>query len=150
MRCVFVRILIFAAPLAFTTAAILADTPQRARDEPAAATALSAGRDTFRQFCGPCHGGDGEGRGPVAAMLTTPPTDLTSLSRRNNGVFPLAVLEAILRAETRPQTSAHGSESMPIWGATFRAIDGSPAFARARIASLLAYIESIQTPALSR
>ena len=151
MRCCGVRTLLFAVQLnlilALTTSAILAAAPQRARDEPASAAALSGGRDTFQQFCAPCHGRDGEGHGPVAAILTTPPTDLTTGTRRNNGVFALATFEAMLRVETRPRTYAHGSESMPIWGATFRAIDGSPALARARIANLLAYIESIQKPA---
>jgi mono/diheme cytochrome c family protein len=144
MRGVFVCVLILAAPLALATAAILADGPQRARGESVGTIALSAGRDTFRQFCAPCHGGNGEGDGPIAVMLTTPPTDLTTLNGRNSGVFPLAMLEAILQSEARPKTSAHGSESMPIWGSTFRAIDGSQALARARIANLLAYIESIQ------
>lgn len=148
MRWVFVRTLILAVPLALTTSAILAGAPQRTRNEPVGTTALSAGHDTFRQFCAACHGGNGEGGGPVAAMLTTPPSDLTTLNRRSNGVFPLAMLEATLQAESRPRTSAHGSESMPIWGTTFRAIDGSRALARARIASLLAYIESVQKPAL--
>ena len=143
MRCVFVRILICAVPLAFTTAVILAAAPQ-ARDEAVDTATLSAGRDTFRQFCAPCHGGNGQGDGPVAAMLTTPPTDLTTLNRRNNGIFPLAMLEAVLQVEARSRTAAHGSESMPIWGTTFRAIDGSRALARARIANVLAYIESVQ------
>jgi len=140
----FVRVLILAAPLALTASAVLAAAPQRARDEPAATAALSAGGDTFRQFCAPCHGENGQGHGPVAAMLTTPPSDLTSLSRSNSGAFPLAMLEATLQVESRARTSAHGSESMPIWGTTFRAIDGSRTLARARIANLLAYIESVQ------
>ena len=144
MRCAFVRVLILAAPLALTASAVLAAAPQRARDEPVDTAALSAGRDTFRQFCAPCHGENGQGHGPVAAMLTTPPSDLTSLSRSNNGAFPLAMLEAILQVESRPRTSAHGSESVPIWGSTFRAIAGNRTLARARIANLLAYIESVQ------
>ena len=148
MRRVFVRILILAAPLALTASAVVVGAPQRARDEFAGTTAVAAGRDTFRQFCAPCHGENGQGDGPVAAMLTTPPTDLAILNRRNSGVFPLAMLEAMLRLESRPRTSAHGSESMPIWGMTFRTIDGSPALAQARIANLLAYIESIQKVAL--
>jgi mono/diheme cytochrome c family protein len=138
------RILWLIVLLVLVTATIVGAAPQGDRSEPTTALALSSGRDSFSRFCGPCHGVDGKGHGPVASILTTPPTDLTSVSRRNMGVFPLTTLEALFTAAARLQTAAHGSEQMPIWGPTFTAIDGSPAVARARIASLLAYIESIQ------
>jgi hypothetical protein len=77
-------------------------------------------------------------------MLTTHPTDLTSLARRNKGEYPLADLEGLFTPPIRLRTVAHGSEQMPVWGPTFRAIDGSSALAQARIAALLAYIESVQ------
>ena len=138
------RILWCGVPLVLITTHIVGAAPQGARGEPTTALALSSGHDTFRQSCGPCHGVDGKGNGPVASILTTPPTDLTSVSRRNMGVFPLTTLEALFTAAARLQTAAHGSKQMPIWGPTFTTIDGSPTVARARIASLLAYIESVQ------
>ena len=138
------RILWFGVPLVLIAAQIVGAAPQGARVEPTTALALSAGRDTFRQFCGPCHGVDGKGHGPIAPILTVPPTDLTSVSRRNTGVFPLATLEGLLTVAARLQTAAHGSEAMPIWGQTFRAIDNSQTLAQARVVNLLAYIESIQ------
>ncbi|MSO81930.1 MAG: c-type cytochrome [Acidobacteria bacterium] len=105
-------------------------------------------RGAFQQFCAPCHGVDGRGRRPVAPILTTPPTDLTAVNRRNMGAFPFATFKAMLTGASRDQTAAHpmahGSEQMPIWGPTFRAIDVSPTLARARVANLLAYIESLQ------
>lgn len=105
--------------------------------------ALSAGRETFVQFCAPCHGRDAKGGGPVASLLLTRPSDLTQISRRNDGAFPLAALEGEL-LETRLPTSAHGSVQMPIWGRTFLAIDASATLVRARVANLLAYLESMQ------
>lgn len=142
------RSLWFGVPLVLITTHIVGAVPQGARDELTTALALSAGRDTFRQFCAPCHGVEGKGRGPVAPILTTPPTDLTTVNRRNMGVYPFATLEAMLTGASRLQTAAHpmahGSEEMPIWGPTFRAIDASVTVAHARVANLLAYIESIQ------
>jgi len=116
---------------------------QEAKREAASNLAISAGRDTFRQFCAPCHGFDAKGRGPVAAALNVPPTDLASEKRRNKGQFPLAALEAML-SSTGLQPTAHGSTQMPVWGATFRRIDDSETLVRARIANFLAYLESIQ------
>jgi len=128
-----------------STLVVVATTPQGARGEPTTtAVALASGRDTFRQFCAPCHGVDGRGHGPIAAILTTPPTDLTTMKRRNMGVFPLATFEAMITGASHLATAAHGSEQMPIWGPTFSAIDGNPTLARARVANLAAYMESLQ------
>lgn len=143
-----IRWLTCAVPLIVIAAGVAGAAPQDARDERTTALAVSAGRDTYRQFCAPCHGQDGKGHGPVADILKVPPVDLTQVKRRNKGVFPLATLEAMLTSASRLQTAAHpmahGSEQMPIWGPTFRAIDNSPTLARARVANLLAYLESIQ------
>src|SRR5689334_1329693 len=46
------------------------------------------GPDLFRSYCASCHGVDGKGNGPVSPALKTKPTDLTSISRRNGGIFP--------------------------------------------------------------
>ena len=126
--------------LALTQIQGAAQVPDR---EAASMLAINAGQDTFRQFCAPCHGTDAKGHGPVAPALNKPPADLTAAERRNNGRFPVAAFEAMLNA-TGLQPSAHGSSQMPVWGATFRQIDHSETLARARIANLLAYIESIQ------
>ncbi len=136
------RILWFGVPLVLITTQLVGAAPQDARSERTTALALSAGRSTFSQFCAPCHGIDGRGHGPVTPSLTTPPGDLTQVNRRNNGAFPLAALGAMLTLSTRQP--AHGSEHAPIWGPVFLSIDSSEALARARVANLLAYIESIQ------
>ncbi len=138
------RILWCGVPLVLITTQIVGAAPQDARAERATALALSAGRSTFSQFCAPCHGIDGKGHGPIAPDLLTLPADLTQMNRRNDGAFPLVTFEAVLTRATRPQTPAHRSEHMPIWGPMFLSIDSSETLARARVANLLAYIESIQ------
>ncbi len=138
------RILWCGVPLVLITTQIVGAAPQDARAERATALALSAGRGTFNQFCAPCHGADGTGHGPIAPDLLTLPADLTQVNRRNNGAFPLATFEALLTRATRLQTPVHGSEQMPIGGHMFLSIDSTETLARARVANLLAYIESIQ------
>lgn len=130
--------------LLFAVVTTARPSPQGIGDEPARAAALTAGRDTFFQFCAPCHGPDGKGGGPVAMSLLAKPPDLTQVSKRYGGKFPLDTLEQMLTLVTRLQASAHGSEQMPIWGRMFRALDTTPALVNARVANLLAYLESIQ------
>jgi hypothetical protein len=112
-------------------------------DERPRALALAAGHETYQQFCAPCHGTDGKGRGPVAATLRIPPSDLTIMRRRHDGVFPLDALEALLTSD-QPQLTSHVSGQMPVWGTFFRSVDDGQAITRARTANLLAYIESLQ------
>ena len=47
------------------------------------------GASDFAELCAPCHGPGGKGDGPVAAELTVKPADLTGLSARSGGVFPM-------------------------------------------------------------
>lgn len=50
----------------------------------------STGASDFADLCAPCHGTGGKGNGPMAADLVKKPADLTGLSARNGGTFPLA------------------------------------------------------------
>jgi hypothetical protein len=57
---------------------------------------------------------DGTGAGPLALELKTTPPDLTTLSKKNGGVFPLSrVYETI---DGRQEIRSHGTREMPIWG----------------------------------
>ncbi len=48
------------------------------------------------------------------SKLKTAPADLTTLAKKNNGVFPLnAVYETI---DGRKAVKAHGTRDMPVWG----------------------------------
>jgi mono/diheme cytochrome c family protein len=120
-----------------------------ARPEQKGATAMPGplvesmyGPDLYRHYCATCHGHDAKGKGPVAAALKVPPSDLTLLARGNKGVFPAAEVESTIRNGTA--VAAHGSDEMPVWGPIFHALDPSDARVKARIASLVSHIESIQ------
>lgn len=52
--------------------------------------AQTSGASDFAALCAPCHGPTGVGNGPVAADLVIKPANLTGLSERNGGTFPLA------------------------------------------------------------
>jgi mono/diheme cytochrome c family protein len=103
-----------------------------------------AGRDLFDFYCASCHGRDGKGGGRVVPALKTPPPDLTSLSERNKGTFPAAMVEDVIRGGTQSSKAAHGSSDMPVWGPIFKGLDTRNEVNEARIQSLVKYIESIQ------
>ena len=103
-----------------------------------------AGRDLFDFYCASCHGRDGKGSGRVAAALKTPPPDLTTLSERNKGTFPAAMVEDVIRGGTQSSKVAHGSSDMPVWGPIFKGLDTRNEVNDARIENLVKYIESIQ------
>ena len=122
-----------------------AGTPQQSTsDKPFSLLSPSLyGVDNFHDYCSPCHGRDGTGHGPVALALKTPPTDLTTLAARNQGVFPRArVREYITNGSA--EIAAHGSPAMPVWGPTFRALDNSDRSVAVRIANVVEYLATIQ------
>lgn len=113
-----------------------------------AAQSAEIGRDLYRGGCAACHGSGGAGDGPVAELFRIETPDLTTLSSRNEGVFPmLSVLHVI---DGRTGVRAHGG-SMPVYGDIFMmhetADKGEYAAVlatRGRILSLAMYLESIQ------
>ena len=102
------------------------------------------GRDLFAVYCANCHGRTGIGDGPVVPALKVPPPDLTTLARRNGGVFPGAKVGVMLSGPRRAALPAHGSSDMPVWGPIFRALDPSDTQAAMRVSNLVLYLESIQ------
>ena len=102
------------------------------------------GRDLFNVYCASCHGRSGAGDGPVVPALKVPPPDLTTLAKRNGGVFPGAQVGVMLSGPRRATVPAHGSNEMPVWGPIFRALDPSDSQAAMRVANLVLYLESLQ------
>ena len=100
------------------------------------------GRDSFDRYCASCHGVDGRGGGPVASALRNRPPDLTTLARREGG-FPRERVFDFVEGTNRLSLT-HGSGDMPVWGRTFRGLESSDARTRARLANLVAYVESLQ------
>ncbi|MDX1782496.1 MAG: c-type cytochrome [Thalassovita sp.] len=104
------------------------------------------GQVSYEQYCAACHGEYGMGQGAIADMLTAEVPDLTTLTARNDGVFPM--LEVIHVIDGRTGLRAHGGP-MPVFGALFSDdMDlgpyGGPVYTRGKILSLAYYLESIQ------
>lgn len=110
------------------------------------------GKREFDANCASCHGVDGKGHGVLQDLLRRSPPDLTSLSKSNQGVFPMERLYQVIDGASVP---SHGNRDMPIWGQDFKAQDAEyyleargqydpAALVRARILTLLEYINRLQ------
>ena len=143
--------LMMKAAAVFSTALLLAplisaQSPDRQKPPDFVIRSL-AGRDLFDFYCASCHGRDGKGGGRVAPALKTSPPDLTTLTERNKGTFPAAMVEDVIRGGTQSPKAAHGSSEMPVWGPIFKGLDTRNEVNEARIENLVKYIESIQAKA---
>ena len=98
------------------------------------------GPQMFRSYCSPCHGLLGLGNGPAASSLQKRPADLTQLTRKNNGKFP--VYRVRNEIQGAGLATAHGSREMPVWGNVFRSLNGDTV--KLRVDNLTDYIESLQ------
>ncbi|MGJ8621524.1 MAG: c-type cytochrome [Yoonia sp.] len=109
---------------------------------------VAQGQALYAYYCATCHGSDGTGNGPMSPSLVVAPTNLTTLSRRNNGVFPIT--RAVMRIDGRDPLVSHGS-MMPVYGDFFAGTDvmtkteaGQPLLTSQPIVDLLGYLQSIQ------
>lgn len=117
-----------------------------------AAMAETPGQADYERYCASCHGLEGTGHGPMRAVLTLPPTDLTALSADNDGVFPLE--RVVKRIDGRDPLVAHGSP-MPVYGSfldhgkgvTLEMPSGEKIMTTQPVADLVAYIRGLQAPA---
>lgn len=107
------------------------------------------GSDIYRTSCAVCHGTDGKGGGEFGQVLLVKPPNLTTLSAKNDGVFPF--LKVFQFIDGRTVVGAHGTRVMPIWGDVFKGEVGESAgpfgselLIRARMVALVDYIESLQ------
>lgn len=110
---------------------------------------IATGEELYMSHCAACHGADGTGEGPVSRYFNVEPTDLTMLSKNNEGHFPF--MQVFNTIDGRKEVRGHGTGQMPVWGDTFTAqVEGrtgphsSEPFVRARITELTFYIQSIQ------
>lgn len=114
----------------------------------ALAQADEVGRLEYLYNCSACHGESARGDGPIARYINVETPSLTTLSRENEGVFPL--LHVIQVIDGRSGVGPHGT-MMPVWGERFMASEigdagpyGAEVIVRGRILSLARYLESIQ------
>jgi len=108
------------------------------------------GKGEFEANCAACHGVTGKGSGPIADLLKRSPPDLTTLQKRNGGVYPMArVYETI----DGVGVAEHGTRDMPIWGREYsiKAAEyymdvpyNQEAYVRARILALAEYLSRMQ------
>jgi mono/diheme cytochrome c family protein len=120
---------------------VLAGCQAREVDRPPEAT----GQEDYLALCSSCHGATGAGDGPAAAGLGPRPADLTRLSERNGGVFPMLAVMARIDGYTR------AADGMPEFGALF--VDELVPFETEpgvltptppRLIALAEYVESLQ------
>jgi mono/diheme cytochrome c family protein len=115
-----------------------------------AQTKVDLGKVEYDANCAICHGASGKGGGPYVELLKRSPTDLTTLQKRNGGIFPMArVYETIEGGGV----AEHGTRDMPIWGREYSIkaaqyyMDvnyNQEAFVRARILALAEYLSRLQ------
>jgi len=117
----------------------------------AAEKMIDLGKKEYLNSCAVCHGADGKARTQFADFLKVPPSDLSSLTKKNGGVFPIArVYETI---DGRLDVKAHGDRGMPVWGLRYT-IEAAPGrddyphnaevYVRSRILSLIDYVYRLQ------
>ena len=112
------------------------------------------GKSEYMNRCAVCHGPSGKGDGGAIDILKTAPTDLTTLTKKNGGVFPFERVYSVI--DGRTVVKGHGSRDMPIWGSSLSAerakadeyFSGVPydmeMYVRMRIMALIDYLNRIQ------
>ena len=117
---------------------------------PAVANPPDPGQVAFGQMCADCHGLDARGDGPKAGILSVKPADLTTLSARSGGVFPMLLVIGVIDGSDRVAEHT-GPSPMPAFGALVggqsAALDtpgGTVLFTRGVILSIAYYLESVQ------
>lgn len=106
------------------------------------------GARVYAQNCAACHGDAGQGNGALGAGLSPKPADLTRISARSGGAFPVsAVLSKIDGYSADPQARA----AMPEFGSMLQGPlvpvdteDGRMTPTPRPLAALLAYLQIIQ------
>jgi mono/diheme cytochrome c family protein len=101
------------------------------------------GPNLYKAYCAVCHGPNGKGDGPMMMFLKTAPSDLTRISAKNGGKFPLVKVSRIISGE-ESLPGGHGTRQMPIWGPIFSQVAWDQDLGRVRIDNLARYIESLQ------
>jgi len=104
------------------------------------------GKAPFDQYCASCHGTAGDGAGPVATEMKTPPTDLRKLGKKYGMPLPKPKLRELI--DGREMVRAHGTGDMPVWGEEL--VHNVPPtantefFKRGTIIVIVDYIETLQ------
>lgn len=115
---------------------------------------VDLGKLEYQNSCALCHGANGKGQGWAVEFLKKQAADLTTLSKKNNGVFPFDRVYAGI--DGREMVKAHGDRDMPAWGNRYSTDTVKAAeyyvdvpydmeiYARSRILALIDYINRMQ------
>ena len=115
---------------------------------------LDWGKREFVNKCAICHGQGAKGDGGVTEWLKVAPTDLTTLSKKNGGVFPYDRVYQVI--DGREVVKGHGTRDMPIWGRDYLKEGVAAAeyyidvpysmemYSRNRIMALIDYLNRVQ------
>ena len=101
------------------------------------------GPNLYRAYCAVCLGPRAKGDGPMAASLKNAPADLTRISSRNGGMFPLAKVRKVISGQ-EALPGGHGKRQMPVWGPIFPQVAGDQDLGRVRLDNLARYLECLQ------
>ncbi|HKQ12680.1 MAG TPA: cytochrome c [Steroidobacteraceae bacterium] len=106
-----------------------------------------SGMEIYQQLCSSCHGISGHGDGPVSSLIKIGVPDLTHMTRREGGEFPIEDIRRTI--DGRWDRRAHGARDMPVWG--WQLYDNSSindaqerAIVDSMIDRLVGYLRSIQ------
>jgi mono/diheme cytochrome c family protein len=102
------------------------------------------GKTLYEHFCASCHGASAKGDGPVGQFLSSKPSDLTQLAKKNNGKFPYDRVFGTI--DGRVEIGAHGPADMPVWGRELRERSGgrSSAAVKSQITAMVHYLQTLQ------
>jgi len=113
---------------------------------------LDIGKVEYDQSCASCHGLDGKGKGPFSEAMQLTVPDISTLAKRNGGVFPVSRVYDVI--DGREAVKAHGTRDMPIWGKHY-SVSAAPRYddyaynpeaaVRGRILSLIDYLYRLQS-----
>ena len=78
----------------------------------------------------------------MAPALTTKMPDLSTISQRSGGVFPVGRVRKIISGDE--VILGHGSREMPIWGPIFHQIQEDRDYGEIRLQNITDYLKSIQ------
>jgi len=107
------------------------------------------GRALYQEFCVSCHGESGRGDGPAAPGLDRKVPDLTLISARNGGTYPLADVLSTIDGYSRARED---NLTMPEFGVMMEdgplvmvdTGDGIPTPTPERLLALAEYLRTLQ------
>lgn len=110
---------------------------------------VDLGQREYLNKCAACHGEAAKGNGPYNELLKKSASDLTTLAKRNGGVFPVARVYEVIEGGG----VGHGSRDMPVFGTDYKLKAGEyygelpynpEVYVRGRILSLVEYLNRVQ------